>query len=102
MNEETDAAKRLRPISPWFFFKKMRITAGGALVEDISEYSRTHEMFHMMKPADIRDNDTTEGFEYREGAIDNPTTANMAGIKGGSKKTVCFTPLSGLFQCGKI
>ena len=80
----------------------MRITAGGSLVEDISEYSRTHEMIHMMKPADIRDNDTTEGFEYREGAIDNPTTANMAGIKGDSKQTVCFKPLSGLLQCGKM
>ena len=55
----------------------------------------------MMKPADIRDNDTTEGFEYREGAIDDPTTANMAGIKGGSKKTVCFSILSGLFNAVK-
>ena len=58
-------------------------------------------MFHMMKAADIRENDTIEGFEYREGAIDNPTTANMAGIKENSKKTICFTPLSGLLQCGK-
>jgi hypothetical protein len=96
------AAMRLRPLSPWGFFKKMRITCAGSLVEDISEYSRTHEMFHMMKPADIRDNDTVEGFEYREGAIDDPTAGNMAGIKGGSKKTVCFTPLSGLLQCGKM
>ena len=101
VNEATGSEERLRPIAPWGFFKKMRITAGGALVEDISEYSRTHEMFHMMKPADIRENDTIEGFEYREGAIDNPTTANMAGIKENSKKTVCFTPLSGLLQCGK-
>ena len=92
VNEETDAAKRLRPISPWGFFKKMRITCGGSLVEDISEYSRTHEMFHMSEPADIRDNDTTEGFEYREGAIDDPTTANMAGIKGDSNKnSMLFT-----------
>jgi len=107
VNEATGAdaaateAMRLRPISPWGFFKKMRITAGGALVEDF-DYNRTHELFHMMKPADIRENDTVEGFEYREGAIADPTTANMAGIKGGSKKTVCFSLLSGLLQCGKM
>ena len=102
VNGETLAAKRLRPISPWSFFKKMRITCGGSLVEDISEYNRTHEMFHMMKPADIRDNDTTLGFEFREGNIIDPNPANIVGIAGGSKKTVCFKPLSGLLQCGKM
>ena len=43
----------------------------------------------MMKPADMRDNN----FEYREGAIGDPTTANMAGIKGDSKKAICFSLL---------
>ena len=89
VNEATVSGERLRPIAPWGFFKKMRITCGGALVEDF-DYSRIHEMFHMMKPADIRDNDTVEGFEYREGAIDDPTTANMAGIKGDSNKNSMF------------
>ena len=56
----------------------------------------------MMKPADIRDNDTTEGFEYREGNIDNPNPANMAGIAGNTRKTLCFSLLSGLLQCGKM
>ena len=59
-------------------------------------------MFHMMKPADIRDNDTVEGFEYREGAIATPSLTNMAGIKENSKKKPCFTMLSGLLSCGKM
>lgn len=101
VNKESDAAKRLRPLTPWGFFKKMRITCGGSLVEDF-DYNRTHEMFHMMKPADIRDNDTTEGFEYREGTIIDPNPANMAGIAGNTRKTVCFSLLSGLLQCGKM
>ena len=53
-------------------FQKKRITCGGALVEDISEYSLAHGMIHLMKLADIRDNDLTEGFEARQGNIDDP------------------------------
>ena len=101
VNKESDAAKRLRPIAPWGFFKKMRITCGGSVCEEITEYNRTHEMFHMMKPAEIRDNDLTEGFEAREGNIEDPNPGNFVGIAGSSRKTVCFKPLSGLLQCGK-
>ena len=54
-DDAATAAMRLRPISPWGFFKQIRITCGGSLVEDF-DYSRKHEMFHMMNPADIRDN----------------------------------------------
>ena len=94
------AAKRLRPISPWGFFKKIRISAGGALIEDF-DYARTHELFHMMQPKEIRENDQVEGFEF---SIDDTLgDGNYAGIVGGGgKKTVCFTPLSGLLQCGKM
>ena len=93
VNREHDVAKRLRPLTPWGFFKGIRITAGGSLVEDY-EYNRTHEMFHIMKPADIRDNDTTEGFEHREGNLVDPIPANAAGIAGHIRKNsmlVTFT-----------
>ena len=78
--------KRLRPISPWGFFNKIRISAGGALIEDF-DYARTHEMFHMMKPKEIRENDQVEGFEF---SIDDTLgDGNYAGIVGGcGKKTV--------------
>ena len=56
----------------------------------------------MMKPADIRDNDTTEGFEYREGNTVDPNPASFAGIAGNTLKTRCFSLLSGLLQCGKM
>ena len=39
-----------------------------------------------MKPLAICENDSVEGFEYREGAIDDPTTANMVGIKENRRK----------------
>ena len=38
VNKESTAAKRLRPLTPWSFFKRMRITMGGSIVEDF-EYS---------------------------------------------------------------
>lgn len=79
----------------------MRITCGGSFVENF-DYNRTHEMFHIMKPADIRDNDTTEAFEYREGNVVDPNPANFAGIAGNTRETVCFSLLRGLLQCGKM
>ena len=44
----------------------------------------------MMKTADIRDYDTTEGSEYREGNIVDPNPANFDGIAGNTCKTGCF------------
>ena len=44
-NDETNAAKPLRPLSgPWAFFRRMRILVAGQLVEDIDQYNRIHEM----------------------------------------------------------
>ena len=81
-----DAVERLRPLQgAYSFFRRLRISAGGALVEDF-EYSRKHGICRMMKLSDIGEHDAIEEFEYREGAIDNPTTANMAGIKGDGNK----------------
>ena len=59
-------------------------------------------MFHMMKPGGIRDNDTTEAFEYREGNIVNPNLAKFAGIVRNTCKTTSFSVSSGLRQCGKM
>jgi len=100
INTDTDAAKRLRPIAPWCFFKKIRISASGALIEDF-DYARTHEMFHMMKSKELRENDQVEGFEFS--IDDTPSDGNYAGIAGADgKKTVCFSLLSGLLSCGKM
>ena len=64
INTDTDAAKRLRPIAPWCFFKKVRISAGGALIEDF-DYARTHEMFHMMKSKELRENDEVKVLNFQ-------------------------------------
>ena len=69
----------------WAFFKRMRIMCGGQIVEDIDEFNRLSEMYHMMKPTNKRQNDAIEGFGGEVLAKD-------------AKRTVCFTPMSGLLS----
>ncbi len=73
----------------WGFFRRLRILCGGQIVEDINEYNRLHEMFHIMKPAGKRANDDIEGFGIGD------TLAKDA------SRTVCFTPMSGLLSQDK-
>ena len=63
VNNETTAAKILRPISgPWSFFRPARCLLGGAIVDDIDYYKRVHEMLHILTSKANRDNDSLEGF----------------------------------------
>ena len=41
-----DSAVLLRPLSGgWSFFRRLRILCGGVIIEDISEFNRTQELF---------------------------------------------------------
>ena len=71
----------------------MRVICGAQIVEDIDNYNRLHEMYHMMKPTEKRLNDAIEGF----GATDRPST-----IPATKTQTACFTPLSGLLSQDKF
>ena len=63
MNMESDPAKRLRPLGgPHAFFKRMRILCNGQICEDIDDYNRVHEMFHVLSSPESRKNATVEGF----------------------------------------
>eukprot|EP00973_Karenia_brevis_P018969 2600076-Karenia_brevis.AAC.1 len=56
-NNDSGVDKELRPIGgPWSFFKRCRILCGGAVVEDITEYNRVHEMFSTLTAPDSRTN----------------------------------------------
>ena len=47
VNDGATAAQKLFPVSgPWSFFRRLRVLAGGQLIEDIDYYNRVHEMFH--------------------------------------------------------
>ena len=64
------------------------------IIEDIDNYGRLHQMFHLMKPSEKRKNDGIEGF----GNWDDTVTDT---IDNGKTRTVGFTPMLGLFSQGK-
>jgi hypothetical protein len=108
-NNDGGTTQQLRMLSgPWSIFRRMRIICGGAIIEDIDNYNRCHEIFHVLSSAAKRENDEIMGFgvnSYRElssweGAF--PMSLNKKdymGIKG--SKSVLFRPLSGLITQDK-
>ncbi len=53
----------LRTLSgPWSFFRRMRITCGGQVVEDLDNYARTHEMFEVLSSQARQQDDMNQGF----------------------------------------
>ena len=86
-------AKLLRPLSgPWSFFHRMRILCGGTIVEDISDFARTQEMFSVLMSKGSRVNVDCEGFgldnfNYKT----NQDLASFPGIMGGvNHKQLCL------------
>ena len=81
----------------------MRVICGGQIVEDIDNYNRLHEMFHMMKPTEKRLNDAIEGFgesEFQESIT--ILRISPSPLPKGHTQIVCFTPLSGLLSQDKF
>ena len=61
-NTNGTPANRLRPIGcPWAFCSRMRILAGGQILEDIDLHNRVHEMFKTLQMGG-RYSDFAEGF----------------------------------------
>ena len=109
-NLDTEFNHTLKTISgPWSFFRRMRLMAGGTIIEDIDNYARTHEMFHTLVSPAKRQNDTIEGFGIAADILRNRGTGahpdglpgqnalTYFGIPPGLGRTVLFKPLSGLF-----
>jgi len=105
--------KYLRTVGgPWSFFRRMRLLAGGTVIEDIDNYNRTHQQFHTLVSRNKRINDTIEGFgleadilRFRGAHPDGlpvQDAANYLGISKGLARTALFKPLSGLFTQSKF
>jgi hypothetical protein len=100
-NNETDAAKILRPLGgAHLFIRRLRVLVASTLVEDIMYYGRNHEMIEALYANEqARSNIDIENFGYRNiELIDNVAAGanNTRGIAGGSSQTVSFRLLSGL------
>ena len=99
VNTDTEAAtKRLRPIGKAHaFFRRLRISVRGQIIEDIDNYNRVSEMFHILQTKHSRANDMIEEFGYNDDISKLNTVALLPGI-GTNSQTVMFQPLCGLFQ----
>ena len=101
-NKDADVAKLLRPLSgPWCFFRRMRVLAGGQVLEDIDNYNRVHEMMHTLTATDSRENDGAEAFGFVQGIQQKQDNVVAKGIAGGDSITLLFKPLSGILNQGK-
>ena len=103
-----DTAKVLRTLGgPHLFFRRARLMCNNALVEDIQDYNRFHEMMDSMKPDAVRDNIDIEGFHSRwDDQFNRSSHAwsedSMKGILANGKQTVSFKPYLGLFNQSKL
>ena len=70
---------------PWCFFSRMRILAGGHILDDIAKYNRVHEMFNRLSGAECLGN------RARSNII---TDANAKGIPPTESMAVLCKPLS--------
>ncbi len=98
VNAETNPLKKLRPIGKAHaFFRRLRISVRGQIIEDIDNYNRVSEMFHILQTKHSRANDMIEEFGYNADIWNLGTVAQLPGI-GTASQTVMFQPLCGLFQ----
>lgn len=109
VNNERDSPiiKPLLPVSgPWCFFRRVRLLAGGQVIEDIDYYNRVHEMMEILTASDSRNNEMVEGFGYivrEHGPTKLREVPRIAEINGVTDSlTVCFKPLCGLLNQNKF
>ena len=109
VSDEPLDEKTLKPIGHCHgFFRRLRVSVRGQIIEDIQDYNRVHHMFNLLQGPQVRLNEECEGFGYTDDAegLKNPET--LPGIGGGTgtiiyskRLTVMFKPLCGLFQQAK-
>jgi hypothetical protein len=66
VNTTSVANRYLRPVGqPHLFFKRLRVIAGGQVVEDIQDFGRNSELIASLQNDHVRDNDDIQGFGNR-------------------------------------
>jgi hypothetical protein len=104
-NRSTNAP--LTPINPLpaNFFRRLRIIAGGQVIEDIDYYNRIYNMVHTLLPAERRMNDFSEGFgmpqvgpAFHENGFHLASLLSPPAIVANGQRVVMFPLLCGLFN----
>ncbi len=104
MQIQNNRGAAIQPItdSPASMFRRMRLIANGpAIIEDIEEYSRVHQMFSELLPSARRYNDVCEtwGATGAAASLNVPFVADA--IPPGASKTVVVHLLSSFLSNGK-
>jgi len=114
----------LRPLGqPHLFFKRLRVLAGGQVVEDIQDFGRNSELLSSLQNEFVRDNNDIQGFGSRwdssyvqslpDFAIVDPTNITstelltaqsfyLPQIAAQKTKIVNFKPLCGILMQSKF
>jgi len=91
-----EPSKRLRPIGrSHAFFRRLRVMIRGQIIEDIDNFNRVSELFHILQSPTSRLNDSIEGFGYDDDISMLNNTTKLPGIL--TSQTVMFKPLCGIF-----
>ena len=102
-NMDAGANTLVRPLGgPHVFFRRMRVLANGAVIEDIDDYNRIHEMFKIFGASDTIINDEAEAFGQQYDKSTVMDVNNISGIKQGQSQTVLFKPCLGLIKQPKM
>ena len=112
LNNPNAAPMRLLNPLPANFFRRLRIIAGGQVIEDIDCYNRVYNMIHMMLPTERRLNDAAEGFGLGEmHPMNRDVSDNIIGLQSllyspfvipQSSRVVLFPLLCGIFNQSKF
>jgi hypothetical protein len=106
VSDEPGNEKALKPIGHCHaFFRRLRVSVRGQIIEDIQDYTRVHHMFNSLQGPQVRLNEECEGFGYTDDAEGLDNQYKLPGIGGGNgtisyatNQTVIFKPLCGIFQ----
>ena len=102
VNTSGDNTKTLKPIGHCHgFFKRLKLSIRGQVIEDISEFARVSHMFNLFKSPETRFNDMCEGFGYKDDIDLLTTVGQLPGIFVDQYQTVMFKPFCGLFNQAK-
>jgi hypothetical protein len=100
----------LTPLNPLpaNFFRRLRIIAGGQVIEDIDYYNRIYNLVHTLLPSERRQNDYNEGFGMPLGPAAHESGLHVASLRppeaivANGNRVVMFPLMCGLFNQTKF
>jgi len=89
------------------FFNRLKLSCGSETIEDIQDYARVHDMFHISNASDSRADDYAEGFcnywdDMNTKSSEITKTNRILGIRSTRYMTVFIQTIKRLFKAEKL